>query len=293
MGAAHDRSPMTITSFCSRIGIIVALGTTPVITFGQSTAGISNIRPVDQGNVGVFEPPKTDTTPFHGLHVTVGAAFTQQWQGLQHADSVAKANTVVNGVPEPVQLVPIGHGFNNAVANMYLNAELDTGMRVSMQVNLSSRHHEDAWVNDGYLLIDHSPIDNPVLREIMKYTTVRVGDFELDYGDTHFMRTDNGNAMYNPLVGNPIMDAYTTEIGAEVYVRANGFLAMISPTGGEIHGQVTNPRSGRSPGTGSSDTTRSWIPTSAFASRARSTRRTARPATRCSPATAKARATTT
>jgi hypothetical protein len=75
----------------------------------------------------------------------------------------------------------------------------------------------------------------------MKYTTLRVGHFEINYGDQHFRRTDNGNAIDNPFVGNLIMDAFTTEIGAEAYVRANGFMGMAGITGGEVHGQVTAP----------------------------------------------------
>ena len=54
----------------------------------------------------------------------------------------------------------------------------------------------------------------------MKYVTLRVGHFEINYGDAHFRRTDNGNAMYNPLVGNYILDAFTTEIGGEAYLRS-------------------------------------------------------------------------
>jgi hypothetical protein len=75
----------------------------------------------------------------------------------------------------------------------------------------------------------------------MKYTTLRVGHFEVNYGDEHFRRSDNGQTMYNPFVGNYILDAFTTEIGGEVYVRAGPWLAMGGVTGGEIHGQVTAP----------------------------------------------------
>jgi hypothetical protein len=51
--------------------------------------------------------------------------------------------------------------------------------------------------------------------------------------------------MYNPFIGNYILDAFTTEIGAEAFVRSNGLIAMVGATGGEVHGQVTNP-TGRS-----------------------------------------------
>jgi hypothetical protein len=48
--------------------------------------------------------------------------------------------------------------------------------------------------------------------------------------------------MYNPFAGNYIIDAFTTEIGAEVYARSNGLIAMLGATGGEVHGQVTAPQ---------------------------------------------------
>ena len=67
---------------------------------------------------------------------------------------------------------------------------------------LSSRHHNETWVKDGYMLIDKSPIPLPPLKKLMKYVTVKVGHFEINYGDAHFRRSDNGNAMYNPFVGN-------------------------------------------------------------------------------------------
>src|SRR5581483_1042529 len=67
--------------------------------------------------------------------------------------------------------------------------------------------------------------------------------FEINYGDAHFRRSDNGNSMYNPFIGNYILDAFTTEIGAEVYARSDGIIAMLAGTGGEVHGQVTTPQS--------------------------------------------------
>jgi hypothetical protein len=75
----------------------------------------------------------------------------------------------------------------------------------------------------------------------MQYVTLKVGHFEINYGDAHFRWSDNGNAIFNPFVGNYILDAFTTEIGAELYLRSHGFLAMGSITGGEIRGTVLSP----------------------------------------------------
>ena len=207
------------------------ISTVPAIEF-------QHIRPADSRGLNVFETPKSDTVPYTGFKLGWGAAFTQQFQGLTHSNTAA-AN-VVNGV-NTNQLITIGNGFNNAVANLYLNAQIAPGIRLAMTSYASARHHQESWIKDGYALIDQSPIDNPLLNGIMKYTTLRVGHFEINYGDAHFRRTDNGQAMYNPFVGNYILDAFTTEIGGEVYLRTGPWLAMGGITGGEVHGQVTAP----------------------------------------------------
>jgi hypothetical protein len=64
---------------------------------------------------------------------------------------------------------------------------------------------------------------------------------EINYGDAHFRRSDNGNAMYNPFVGNYIMDAFTTEIGGEAYLKTGPVFAMAAIMGGEIRGTVLTP----------------------------------------------------
>jgi hypothetical protein len=198
-----------------------------------------HIRPADSRGLNVFEPPKNDSIPYTGFKLGWGAAMTQQFQGLQHSNT-ASPKLDATGT-NTNQLIAIGNGFNNAVANIYLNAQVARGIRLAMTSYASARHHQESWIKDGYALIDASPIDNSILNGIMKYTTLRVGHFEIDYGDAHYRRSDNGQAMYNPFVGNYILDAFTTEIGGEVYLRNGPWLAMGGVTGGEVHGQVTSP----------------------------------------------------
>ena len=206
------------------------------------TIVIQNIRPNDQRGINVFEAPKHSAIPFTGFKLDLGAAFTQQFQSLDHSNTAAENPGTVGGKPgNQNQLMDIGPGFNNAAANLYLNAQLADGVRVALTAYLSSRHHRETWVKDGYLLIDRSPLRNRVLDGLMEYVTLKVGHFEINYGDAHFRRTDNGHALYNPFVGNYIMDAFTTEIGAEAYVRKGPFLGMLGVTGGQIRGDVTNP----------------------------------------------------
>ncbi|MEX2376067.1 MAG: hypothetical protein WD942_10865 [Dehalococcoidia bacterium] len=199
---------------------------------------IQYFRPQDQRGINVFEPPKAAGAPYNGFQLDWGAAFTQQFQALDHGNAAAER---LVGDIDANSLIDIGPGFNNAAANLYLNAQLAPGIRVALTTYLSSRHHPEAWVKDGYLLVDESPLKVKALEDLMDYVTLRVGHFEVNYGDAHFRRSDNGNAVYNPFVGNYILDAFTTEIGAEAYLRDGPFLAMAGITGGEIRGGVTRP----------------------------------------------------
>jgi hypothetical protein len=200
---------------------------------------IQHMRASDQRGLNVFESPKEPGAAYTGFKLSWGGAFAQQFQNLTHRNAaITKPNA--DGV-DVNQLIPIGSGFNNADANLYLNVQLARGIRVAVETYASARHHNESWVKDGYFLIDASPIESPLLDKIMKVATLKVGHFEVNYGDQHFRRSDNGMTMYNPFVGNFVIDAFTTEIGAEAYFRKNGFLAMYGMTGGEVKGQVTAP----------------------------------------------------
>src|SRR5215212_496186 len=214
------------------------------VSFGMAQQiPIQHFRPVDKRGINVFEAPKHDAVPYDGFKLMIGGAFLQDFQNVSHSNTAAP---VMDGTVNKNQLADIGPGFNNAVANLYLTAQLARGISVHMTSYLSSRHHSETWVKDGYLQIDESPLDVPALNTLFRYATVKFGEMEVNYGDSHFRRTDNGNGIYNPFVGNLIMDAFTTEAGAEVYLQHNGFLAMVGASAGQLHPAVTNP-DGRTP----------------------------------------------
>jgi hypothetical protein len=196
-------------------------------------------RPYDQRGTAIFEDPMDDASDFDGFSVRWGAAFTQQFQGINHsneAEAVFVDGTDLNALPD------LGWGFNTATANLNLDAQLADGIRVNLITYLSSRHHNEAWVKGGYLNINRMRmLESELIDDIMEYVTLRVGHYEINYGDAHFRRTDNGNAMHNPFVGNLIMDSFTTEIGGEIYVRSKGLMAMGAVTNGEIKGAVLDP----------------------------------------------------
>jgi hypothetical protein len=77
------------------------------------------------------------------------------------------------------------------------------------------------------------------MNRLWKNLTLKVGHMEINYGDAHFRRSDGGNTFWNPFIENNIMDAFTTEIGGELYYQKDGFIAMYGMTNGEIQGAVT------------------------------------------------------
>lgn len=199
---------------------------------------IQYIRLNDKRGINVFETTKDPGAEFKGFRLDFGAAFASQVQNLSHSNRAVP--NVVDGV-DVNELADIGFGFNTSTANLYLNAQLAPGIRVALTSYLSSRHHNETWVKDGYLQMDQSPIDWVPLKALMEIVTIKVGHFEINYGDAHFRRSDNGQALYNPFVGNYIMDAFTTEIGGEVYLKTSSIIAMAGVTGGEVRGTVLNP----------------------------------------------------
>jgi hypothetical protein len=199
---------------------------------------IQYLRFMDQRGLNQFETSKDPGVEFTTFKLDFNAAFTSQVQDLTHRNTATP--NIVNSV-NANQLQDIGFGFNNSTANLYLNAQLAPGIRVALTSYLSSRHHNETWVKDGYIQIDQSPIDWAPARMIFEIATVKVGHMEINYGDAHFRRSDNGQAMYNPFVGNYIMDAFTTEVGGEVYLKPGPFIAMAAITGGEIRGTVLTP----------------------------------------------------
>ena len=203
-----------------------------------TTGDLQYWRGRDKDAVNVFEPTKDDSIPFTGVQVRVGGAFALQYQALEH-ESTALPNLSNEGV-DLNELYDLAPGFNLATANLNLDVQLADGIRMELVTFLSSRHHPEAYVKGGYLQIDKLPfLESGVVDKVMDYVTVRVGHMEINYGDAHFRRTDNGSALMNPFVGNYIMDAYATEIGGEVYFQNKmGMLAMLGASNGLIKGDI-------------------------------------------------------
>ncbi|WP_258099916.1 hypothetical protein [Marinoscillum pacificum] len=210
----------------SLILVVLAMLTTTVL-FAQQT-GLQYFRSNNKDGLNVFETSKENDVEFDGLKVWVGGDFALQFQGLSHTNA---GDT----------LPDIGNNFNLPTANLNLDVQLADGLRMHLRTYLSSRHHTEAYVKGGYIQMDKLDFIKPgFLSGLMNYTTIRVGMDEFNYGDTHFRRSDNARAIYNPFVGNYIMDAFSTEPFAEVTVQNNGLLAVVGITNGRLNQNVLN-----------------------------------------------------
>lgn len=176
--------------------------------------------------VNVFEVPKDDTVKFDGVRVRLGGDFALQFQGISHS------NGFVGGDP----LVELASNFNLPTANLNLDIQLADGMRMHLRTYLSSRHHPEAWIKGGYLQIDNLDfIKEGLLASVMDIATFRVGMDQINYGDAQFRRSDNAGAIYNPFVGNYIMDSFTTEPFFELTFQPSDFIIVAGVTNGKLN----------------------------------------------------------
>lgn len=183
-------------------------------------------RPVGFDGLNTFETKKNDTTTFEKIKVKVGGDFALQFQGLDHSNDLNN-------------LVELTSNVNLPTANLNLDAQLAQGVRVHLRTYLSSRHHTESWVKGGYLQIDDLDfIKDGFASDIMDVVTIRVGQDQINYGDAHFRRSDNANAIYNPFVGNYIMDSFTTEPFVEVNISPNDWIAVVGLSNGNLNQSV-------------------------------------------------------
>ena len=192
----------------------------------NANAQYSNLqyfRPNDQAGLNIFETAKNDAIVFDGVKVRVGGDFAMQFQ------AVNQSNDLNN-------LLELGSDFNLPSANLNLDVQLLDGVRMHLGTYLSSQHHQDSWVKGGHIQIDQLDFVSPgFLEGIMKYATITIGLDEFNYGDAHFRRSDNARAIFNPFVGNYIMDAFSTEAFGELTIQKDGLLAVIGVTNGKLN----------------------------------------------------------
>ncbi len=216
---------MRSTAFNLILCVLVSL---PIFSFAQMHRPLQFYREPGKMGLNVFETPKDEGYAYDGFRIRVGGDFALQFQGLSQENSGDS-------------LVELSNNFTLPTANLNFDVQLADGMRLHLRTYLSSRHHPEAWVKGGYLQMDKLDfISEGFLEGLMDVLTIRVGMDQINYGDTHFRRSDNAMAIYNPFVGNYIMDAFTTEPFIEFTIQSGGFLAVAGATNGRLN-QSPNP----------------------------------------------------
>ncbi|MFP5079443.1 hypothetical protein [Pedobacter sp. JCM 36344] len=218
---------------------VIAFSIVPFTSFAQFQK-IDNLRPYDKTGINVFEDPKDSSTTFDGLKLKFGAGFTQQFQNLKHKNPGALNNNIgsFNPAVPGNRLKIITPGFQTAQANLYMDVQLADGIRLNITSYLSTKHHNETWVKGGYIQFDKLPFNGKIWDDIMEIATIKIGHFEVDYGDEHFRRSDGGSTIYNPFMEGNIVDEFATEIGGQVMLRKNGFFGLLGATNGMIKGNV-------------------------------------------------------
>lgn len=189
----------------------------------------------EKSSRNVFENPKGESPAYDGVKVSVGGDFALQFQALDH-ETKAPSLGMVTGTVNPNTLQVMGSDFNLPTANLDINAYLAKGVKMHLRTYLSARHHNEAWVKGGYIQVDDLDfIKEGFAANIMKHARVKIGMDEINYGDTHFRRTDNAKAINNPFVGNYIMDSFSTEAFGEAYGFYNNFIGMVGISNGKLN----------------------------------------------------------
>ncbi len=209
-----------------KFNILILLTILISVTASAQEIRVQNLRSNDQRGINIFEDPVKDTVVYDGFTVRVGGDFAMQFQGIDQSNDAGS-------------LVELGTDFNLPTANLNLDVQLLDGMRMHLRTYLSSRNHVDAWIKGGHFQISNLEFISPgFLEDLMQYATVRVGLDEINYGDAHFRRSDNARAIYNPFVGNYIMDAFVTEAFGEITLYRNGLLAVAGISNGKMNQSV-------------------------------------------------------
>lgn len=159
-----------------------------------------------------------------------GMDFGLRYQALHHKND----NSL-----QPIS--KLSYGFTNANGNANADFELSEGITTYIESYLSSEHHREMWMKEGYLFVDKlEMLNSPRVNEIMNFLSFKAGQMEINYGDYHLRRTDNGKAVRNPFIGNYIIDANTTEIAVESMLDLDHWEALIGVSGGTTKGDTND-----------------------------------------------------
>lgn len=147
---------------------------------------------------------------FRDMNLYMGLQTVGRYQALQ------QQNAYIKGVKQ----AGVDPGFQDPFANLSFLAQIPGKLDVYFDTYVASRPHASTmYGHEGYMLFKQlpAPFDSGPAAEVFNYVNVKVGAFDIDFGDDNYRRSNNARVQRNPLIDNPLVDPNVEEIGGEVY----------------------------------------------------------------------------
>ncbi len=154
------------------------------------------------------------------MNLYIGLQTVGRFQAIQQKD------VSIAGVPQS----GLDAGFQDPFANLSFLASIPDKLDVYFDLYIASRPHASTmYGHEGYLLFKQlpAPFDSGAMKKIFDYVNVKVGAFDIDFGDDNYRRSNNARVQRNPLIGNPLVDPNVEEIGGEVYSVQGPVYALV------------------------------------------------------------------
>jgi hypothetical protein len=176
--------------------------------------------------------PKLKIGQLDHMQVFMGFQAEMRFQDLVQGDVYS------GGMREP----RLSSGFQTPFGDLSFLARLGDVMEVYYDLYLASRPHPSTtYGHEGYLIFHRMPGslgENSLIQKFFDIADVKVGAFDIDFGDSRYRRSNNARVQYNPLIGNYVVDPETEEIGVEVYSKPTRLNWLVALTNGTTTGHV-------------------------------------------------------
>jgi len=126
-------------------------------------------------------------------------------------------------------------GFQTPFADLTFLGQIPNKMEVYFDEYIASRPHPSTtYGHEGYIVFEGmpAPLDTGPVAKVFDWVNVKVGAFDLDYGDDNYRRSNNARVQSNPLIGNPLVDPNVEEIGGEIYSVKGPIYGLFGVGGG-------------------------------------------------------------
>ncbi len=177
-----------------------------------------------------------------GIEVYLGLKTAGRLQSLSHRDAfMFPAPTEDDPSPAARRIGSPDPGFQTAWGSMDFLARFGEFIDVYWEFFISSKPHASSMQgSQGFMLIRGLPEGH--LAALFDFVDVKAGQFEVNFGDHIYRRSDNARVLRNPLIGNYVIDPRTTGIGMEIMTKPGLVNALVGVTSGTESGDFREGR---------------------------------------------------